>query len=67
MISEQGDALPPRKDSTPLLNGETNEVQVYAIRWVILIVFAIGAIVNAITWISFAPISEESSVILGVS
>lgn len=47
--------------------GEEVEYRVYGKRWVILLLFALGAFINAAIWFSFAPVSSLAAEYLDVS
>lgn len=41
--------------------GDQQQYQVYSTRWLMLIIFSILSITNAMMWITFAPISDDAS------
>ena len=46
--------------SSPPADPSSNEYRVYPVRWLVLFIFALSTITNAILWIAFAPIIDEA-------
>jgi len=46
---------------------ETAKFKVYKYRWIILIVYMLIVAVNQMLWITFAPITVDSTIYYGVS
>lgn len=55
-----GDALLRPQTSSLSPDLPADEFRVYPVRWLVLFIFALSTITNAVLWIAFAPIIDEA-------